>query len=113
MCSTIYADIEFPVSMTLDSSPGSLKSLCILQCEIFVCFIVTATADSDYISLSSSSLVFPDGSNSGDMQCMDIAITNDEILEINETFTVSLTVLTQRVMAVNAVTAITIIDDES
>ena len=70
------------------------------------------TPDSDYISLSSSTLVFPDGSNNGDIQCIDIVITDDEILERNEVFTVSLNAVTQNVMAVNAMTAVTIIDDD-
>lgn len=53
---------------------------------------------------------FPTGTTNGTMRCIDIAITNDEIFENNETFTVNIAAQS-RVVVENNIT-ITIIDDE-
>ena len=77
--------------------------------------IVSAVAGRDYITMSDSSLEFPVGAVNGDMsQCLTVIVTNDEIIEGDETFTVILTVNTAGVMVGNTETTVTImtsIDD--
>ena len=72
--------------------------------------IVSAVAGSDYESVSSS-LMFPAGSINGSTQCINITITDDEVLEADETFTVTLTVETTRVMEGNTMTEVVIMPD--
>ena len=72
----------------------------------------SAVAGSDYESVSSS-LMFPAGSINGSTQCINITITDDEVLEADETFTVTLTTTTPRVMVGTAQTTVTITTDES
>ena len=71
----------------------------------------SAVAGSDYESVSSS-LMFPAGSINGSTQCINITILDGEVFEAEENLTVTLTVMTPRVMVENAQTAITIFDDE-
>ena len=59
--------------------------------------IGTAIAGSDYVAVSET-LVFPTGSVDGNSECINITITNDEIFEAEETFTVTLTVITADVL---------------
>ena len=56
--------------------------------------------------------MFPAGSINGSTQCIDITITDDEVLEADETFTVTLTTMTPRVIVGNGQTAVTITADE-
>ena len=56
--------------------------------------------------------MFPADSINGSTQCIDITITDDEILEADETFTVTLTTTTPRVIVGNGQTAVTITADE-
>ena len=60
--------------------------------------------------------MFPAGSINGSTQCIDITITDDEVLEADETFTVTLTAMdppmTQGVMVENNQTTVTITPDE-
>ena len=55
-----------------------------------------------------TTLTLPAGSN---MQCIDITITDDDMLEGDETFTVSLTGNPTGVTLTNAMTTVTITDD--
>ena len=72
--------------------------------------IVSAVAGMDYITTSDSSLEFPVGAVNGDMsQCLTVMVTNDMIIEGDETFTVTLTVNTAGVMVGNAETTVTIL----
>ena len=71
--------------------------------------IVSAVAGMDYIMTSDSSLEFPVGAVNGDMfQCLTVMVTNDEIIEGDETFTVTLTVNTAGVLVGNTETTVTI-----
>ena len=64
----------------------------------------------DYITTSDSSLEFLVGAVNGDMsQCLTVIVTNDEIIEGDETFTVALTVNTAGVMEGNTETTVTIL----
>ena len=56
--------------------------------------------------------MFPAGSIYGSTQCIDITITDDEVLEADEIFTVTLTTTTPRVIVGNGQTAVTITADE-
>ena len=56
--------------------------------------------------------MFPAGPINGSTHCIDITITDDEVLEADETFTVTLTTTTSRVMVGNGQTAVTITADE-
>ena len=70
-----------------------------------------AVAGPDYEPISSH-LTFPTGSVAGDMLCVNISIVNDVLFEGDETFTVLLTVNTAGVSEGNAVTIVTIRDDD-
>ena len=67
-------------------------------------------ADSDYVAVSDT-LMFPTNSVDGATQCVSITVTDDGVLEAEETFTLTLTVNTAGVLTGNDVTNITIIDD--
>ena len=69
-------------------------------------------ADSDYVAVSDNTLMFPMNSVDGATQCMDITITNDDVFELNETFTVTLTVNTASVIADMTMTEVTITDND-
>ena len=71
----------------------------------------TAEDDEDY-NMMSSSISFPTTSSDGAMECMNITIMDDDAFELNETFTVTLTVNTAGVMVGNTITEVTITDDE-
>ena len=72
--------------------------------------IVSAVAGLDYIVTSDSSLEFHVGAANGDMsRCLSVMVTNDEIIEGDETFTVTLTVNTAGVMEGNNETTVIIL----
>ena len=60
----------------------------------------------------SSNPVFPTNSTDGAMQCRTVTIIDNAAYELNETFTVTLTVNTAGVMVGNTGTTVTIVDDE-
>ena len=59
-----------------------------------------------------SPLTFAVGSANAIMQCLDVSITNDTALELNETFTVILATVDPDVILENNMTDITILDDD-
>ena len=61
----------------------------------------------------SADLVFTAGSSNGDMQCIDVDIIDDIIVETIETFTVTLTTASSVVALGNNVTRVTITDTDS
>ena len=61
--------------------------------------------------VSDDTLMFPTSSVNGATQCIDITIGNDDILEAEETFTVTLTISTTNVALGVATTTVTITDD--
>ena len=69
---------------------------------------VSAVAGTDYTAVPPSSLVFPTESTGTMDQCIDVTVTNDEVIEGDETFTVGLTVNTPVVMEGNTMTTVTI-----
>ena len=71
---------------------------------------IATVADGDYVAVSDTP-VFPIGSTDGAMQCATITIVDDEVFEIDETFTATLTPSTADVALGNAVVIITITDD--
>jgi hypothetical protein len=68
-------------------------------------------AGKDYISISEVETV-TSGSAGGATRCVVIPILNDDALEGEQTFTLTLTTSDPDVMLVNNVTTITIIDNE-
>ena len=68
----------------------------------------------DYISPSSPHQMFAFGSTDGTTECVNIVIVDDDALEGNQTFTVSLKTQdpNDEVMVVANLTRITIIDNE-
>ena len=67
-------------------------------------------ARSDYTT-TSMQLTFPAGSSDGDMsQCVEVTVSDDDALEMNETFTVMLTSAETYVTLSNAQTEVTITD---
>ena len=61
----------------------------------------------------SADLVFTAGSSNGDIECIDVDIIDDRVVETNETFTVTLTVSRSVVALGNNVTRVTITDTDS
>ena len=49
---------------------------------------MTTVNGSDYIVVDNEQVIFPVGSATGDIQCINITIIGDDILEDDETFTV-------------------------
>ncbi len=81
-----------------------------LTCDISRChvtLIVAGIAGSDYINISTEA-VFTTGS----IRCVDISILDDNALEGDQTFTVTLSTSDPDVMLGNDVTTITIIDND-
>ena len=76
------------------------------RCTLFS-VIVTAIDGQDYDAISAF-LVFPVGVANGSMQCLNVTVYNDEIIEYDEVFLVELTVLSPGVIEGNAVTFVTI-----
>ena len=63
--------------------------------------------------MASTTLMFSAGSMDGDMTpCITVTITDDNVLEGDETFTVALTVSGSTVTLGNAETVVTITDNE-
>ena len=81
----------------------------------YVCVHLPATMSSDYIRPTSSHHMFASGSSDGTTECVNIMIVDDDALEGNQTFTVSLRTAdtNDEVMVVANLTRITIIDDDS
>lgn len=69
-------------------------------------------AYTDYLMIASMAVNFAVGSKDGNMQCVNVAITDDSVLEGDEIFIVSLTVTTGDHTLGNAATIVTIIDDD-
>ena len=70
--------------------------------------------DDDYTPISSFPLEFPAGTNANDTQCVNISISDDDIFEEDEIFTVELAVMPHpRVMEGNAETIVYITDNDS
>ena len=75
------------------------------------CVYLAAIAGSDYVSVSMD-VVFPAGTSNGDMQCIAVTIIDDREMEGDETFTVTLATSSSAVTLGNAVTTITITDND-
>ena len=71
-----------------------------------------ATDGSDY-SRVSIDLVFTAGTSNGTVQCINVAIIDDSLVESNETFTVILATSNSVVELGNNLTTITITDTDS
>ena len=71
-----------------------------------------ALSDSDYASFSSTK-IFPIGSSNGATQCMNIKILDDNVLEANEYFTVTLGTIDSDLALGIAIGIITITDNDS
>lgn len=76
-----------------------------------MCHPASAVAGSDY-TMAFSPLEFPAGATTADMECVSIIITEDTAFEGDETFTVWLNIVTNRAVQGNAVTTISITDNE-
>ena len=68
-----------------------------------------AVSPSDY-TLDTTALTFP--AESTDMQCANITITDDDVFEGDETFTLTIDVTTAGVMATMTMTTVTITDND-
>jgi len=72
--------------------------------------IVLALAGADFIGVLSTETFIP-GSMDGDMKCVDITILDDDALEGDQIFTVTLTTSDPAVLLVNDELTVTIRDD--
>ena len=74
-------------------------------------FLVSAVAGSDY-DMATMDVSFSVGSSSGDMECLNINITDDHVLEGDETFTVTIVSYPSSVVPGNVQSIVSIIDNE-
>ncbi len=58
-------------------------------------------------------LTFSSGASDGDRECMNVTIMDDDALEADETFSVTLTTSDDDVNVVNSMTTVTITDIDS
>ncbi len=58
-------------------------------------------------------LTFSSGANDGNMECMNVTIMDDDALEANQTFSVTLTEQDNAVEVVNTMMTVTITDNDS
>ena len=72
----------------------------------------SAMKSSDF-TLLSTNLTFLRGSTDSTLECVSISITDDALLEGNQTFTVTLTTSDPDVLLGNNVTVVTIEDNDS
>ena len=73
-------------------------------------FLLTTTAQVDYTSLAMEEVIFQPGIS---IKCLNISTLPDDILEVNETFSVLLETRDQDVNLELSTTAITIQNDDS
>ena len=74
-------------------------------------FVIIAQAGFDYTSFSSTE-IFPSESSNGAVRCVNILISDDNALEENQNFTVSLTTLDSSVLLETTAAVISIVDDD-
>ena len=91
----------------IQNLPKELFSCCF-------CFIATIFGN-DYSEVTAMNINFLTGSDVGDTACITVPILNDSLVECNEEFLVSLTVVSMRdtVLMGNTVTRVTIVDSSS
>ena len=78
-----------------------------------LCFLdPAATNGSDYSGVSID-LVFTAGTSNGTLQCINVTIIDDSLVESNETFSVTMTTSNSVVVLGNNLTTITITDTDS
>lgn len=81
-----------------------------------LCFLISGSAlvFIDHKHMMITNLTFPANSSSGDMECLNVTIIEDTLLEGDETFTVSLELLTigKGVQLGNSVVVVSIVDNE-
>ena len=65
----------------------------------------------DYTMLSMN-IRFPVGARHNDMECVDVSITDDNVLESNETFILELTSTDLSVLTIDNITVITITSED-
>ena len=98
---------EFSVTLTTSDDSGILNIYDRSNQKL----IFAALVERDYTDISSI-LTFANNSMAGDMECVNVTIIDDDALEIDETFTVTLTTSDFAVILDNDVTVITITDDD-
>ena len=66
---------------------GQITCLCHIPWQ---CYVYFSPATSDYAPVDTV-VVFPEGSTSGDMQCVNVTILDDDVIEGTEIFTLQAT----------------------
>ena len=76
--------------------------------------ILLCTASSSDFNFAPSSLTFMSGEGNGVNECLTVSITDDNMVECDEQFTVSLTLNTEgdSLSTGNTLTTVTIMDDD-
>ena len=102
---------EFSLTLVYNDDSGN-NYIYIIIAIIFNLLSFAALAGTDYTGISTT-LTFTNNSMDGDVECVSIAIIDDDALELDETFTMTLTTSEPRVTFTNNdVTVITITDDD-
>ena len=113
VCATLTTPISIGagVTVTLTTSDDTGTMLKHSTVHFQSASFAAAIALSAYVSVSMD-VVFPAGTSNGGRQCIDVPIIDDSEMEGDETFTVVLTTLSSAVILGNAVTIITITDND-
>ena len=110
VCATLMAledtKTEFTFSMTTMDGTGTSHH----NNNVFILYF-TAFSGYDYVAASHVH-IFISGSRTGDTRCVDITIIDNKVLERNKTFFLTLTVQHPRIILGNAISIITIMDNE-
>jgi len=111
VCATLSAveatERNLTVTLTTSSGTGKQDNLC----SFVTSATFTATATDDYIH-TSNDITFNSGSAAASTGCTNISIIDDNALESNQTFTVTLTTSDPDVILGSNVTTITIVDND-
>ena len=115
VCATlsIIEDLErnIAIAITTSDNTGMCISILLFVANSSICNVITAIADYDFLRTSSNE-VFTSGSTNNSMRCSVISIIDDDALEGNQTFRVTLSTLDPNVMLGNSITTVTIMDND-
>ena len=112
VCVNITEDFEIHISFMLTSKNGTAACKStngLIDRDVVATTLFLATADGDYSSLNATFTIPPGQQNE---ICTGVSISPDDILESNETFSISLTSDQPGVVIGSGETVITIIDDD-
>ena len=115
VCATLSLSTEIDITITLTTSDGTgIYALNKMHTHACIILVPAARDDQDYIGVSMN-FVFIAGSSNGSMKCTNVIIIDDNVVETNEIFTITLDkpIASSFVALGNNVTGVTITDTDS